>query len=463
MTNGVNLNKIKDNIAKTKKLEQTLGSDIQYTMAMIDSDDEENESLNNASTPSKLTSMHLSKFNDAVSRANTLLADDSGEKVTISATFRKLNFICSNEFHYAIHSLDDAERYINQAQSTHVDLWLNSTGHFPMHDIFDRAMASVVHARNIAEHSGKGPDLNLCLAWIAYACQGQIGDIVPPGEQFPASVQYIARKLRWCELPKVANKERVNLAICQISRVFEFISVCNLCNQSTEDRAILLFSVSRIILDKSMEAHIQFKAIDVIANIINANSLNRRSVIVDFSRLFCLLSDDFCALRFVFECFRLAPIPPYALLCLVGTAFISASERAECEPDFNEAMTDDELIDAYFSVITETFVDAMEVFANAKMNQSALLNMLDAALVKDLFVLDHAKGSRRLDEISKVTEPLTAKLYERKGNPDEAMFRYLSNRTVSRSTSSSQPIGQLISASPLLSNLFLPALNHQSP
>uniref|UniRef100_A0A1I7XSL2 Cyclin_C domain-containing protein n=1 Tax=Heterorhabditis bacteriophora TaxID=37862 RepID=A0A1I7XSL2_HETBA len=182
-----------------------------------------------------------------------------------------------------------------------MDLALLASSEFPMTDVYDRSLRRIIETRinpNLSA-TGKGPSIN---------------------------------------------------TVC---RVLDMLSVCDLRCQSPSDRSILIFAICRLLLDRLSTCSIHQRASVAISNvnmtypILNASSLSRRSVIVEFSRLFPLISDSILALRLCIECFRLSPITSSCILSLISILFIHISERAECEPAdlWKKRCPDDAILD----------------------------------------------------------------------------------------------------------------------
>ncbi|KAE9412653.1 hypothetical protein Angca_001380, partial [Angiostrongylus cantonensis] len=195
-------------------------------------------------------------------------------------------------------------------------------------------MREIVQARrNInSSHYGICPAVHVCLAWLCHAAQCRISSIVPGGEVFPRAERYIHERLEQANLPEVSENDRIELAIFQLCRVLDVLSVCDLRSQTPVDRSILIFAICRLILDRNTCCALQYRASLAIENILNASGLTKHITLVEFSSIFPLISDDLVNLQLCHEIIRLSNVDPTCCLSLFSSTLIHLSERAECEP-----------------------------------------------------------------------------------------------------------------------------------
>ncbi|VDL85684.1 unnamed protein product [Nippostrongylus brasiliensis] len=137
----------------------------------------------------------------------------------------------------------------------------------PKH-VFDRVIRNIVQKRRevSSDKFGVGPAIHVCLAWLCHAAQCSMGDMVPGGEVFPHAESYIHRRLTKTELPEVPEEERVELAILQVCRVLDLLTVCDLRSQSPVDRSILAFAICRLLLDANSCCAMQYRGSRALEN-----------------------------------------------------------------------------------------------------------------------------------------------------------------------------------------------------
>ncbi|KAK6034456.1 hypothetical protein COOONC_28036 [Cooperia oncophora] len=112
-----------------------------------------------------------------------------------------------------------------------------------------------------------------CIAWLAHAAQCSVSELVPRGEVFPHADRYIHERLKQEDLSTVPQDDRVDLAIFQICRVLELLSVFDLRSQSAVDRSILIYAICRLALDKSSCCTMQHRASIAIENVCFCGSI----------------------------------------------------------------------------------------------------------------------------------------------------------------------------------------------
>ncbi|KIH57301.1 hypothetical protein ANCDUO_12509 [Ancylostoma duodenale] len=253
--------------------------------------------------------------------------------------------------------------------------------------VFNRSLRSVVQARRntTSEHSGVGPAMHVCLAWLCHAAQSSVSDVVPGGEIFPHAERYIRERLEQVKLPVLPENERAELAVFQVCRVLDLLTVCDLRSQSPVDRSILIFVICRLLLDKNTCCAIHNKASLAIENILNASSLTKRAALVEFSNIFSLISDDLTNLKLCHDCVRLSMVDPSCCLSLLSSLLIHISERAECEPANLDKLSEMDFVDAHLGVVVDVLEDVMDVYEKDNKQKCVVITMLDASLNPSLY------------------------------------------------------------------------------
>ncbi|VDL83314.1 unnamed protein product [Nippostrongylus brasiliensis] len=295
----------------------------------------------------------------------------------------------------------------------------------PKH-VFDRVIRNIVQKRRevSSDKFGVGPAIHVCLAWLCHAAQCSMGDMVPGGEVFPHAESYIHRRLTKTELPEVPEGERVELAVLQVCRVLDLLTVCDLRSQSPVDRSILAFAICRLLLDANSCCAMQYRGSRALENILNASSLSKRTTLVEFSNIFPLLSDDVKNLQLCHEIIRESNADPSACLSLCSSTLIHLSERAECEPSELESLSDIDFVDSHLAVIVDVLEDVMDVCEKDDNKKGSIILMLDASLHPSLF--EKMKPTRK----QQITELLLRLRRELGGscNPNGALtYRLLRN------------------------------------
>ena len=142
----------------------------------------------------------------------------------------------------------------------------------------------------------------------------------------------------------------------------EFLRNCNLFSIKPIDKAILLYAVSRLVLDEQLSnvSIIQDKAIKFISHVcicryfnvdiqIIVSSENPKEIVWEFGQLIpnlcgnvqyrfysIYVTEDMRGLRAVLNLFRQAKDAPYpSCMCLMCFIFVHISERGECAPSNN--------------------------------------------------------------------------------------------------------------------------------
>ncbi|KAK6745765.1 hypothetical protein RB195_012091 [Necator americanus] len=304
----------------------------------------------------------------------------SNDKVTVDGKREKLNIFCTTPEHYALTDADGLSLLCGRLCS--MDLALLGSKGYLMNDVFERCLRGVVQARRStrSEHSGVGPAMHVCLAWLCHAAQCSIRDVVPGGEVFPHAESYIRERLEQRKLPTVPESERTELAVLQVCRVLELLSVCDLRSQSPVDRSILIFVICRLILDKNSCCTMHHKASLAIENILNASSLTTRATLVEFSNIFSLISDDLPNLKLCHDCVRLSFLDPSCCLSLFSSLLIHLSERAECEPANLDKLSEKDFVNAHLEVVVDVFEDVMDLYENDNKQKCVVIAMLDTTL-----------------------------------------------------------------------------------
>uniref|UniRef100_A0A0K0D243 Uncharacterized protein n=1 Tax=Angiostrongylus cantonensis TaxID=6313 RepID=A0A0K0D243_ANGCA len=258
---------------------------------------------------------------------NTITKD----KVTVNWGREKMLILCSKEKHYALMSTED--QALARGRVSSMDLVLMASKNFPLAVVFEHAMREIVQARrNInSSHYGICPAVHV-VRFANQITQCRISSIVPGGEVFPRAERYIHERLEQANLPEVSENDRIELAIFQLCRVLDVLSVCDLRSQTPVDRSILIFAICRLILDRNTCCALQYRASLAIENILNASGLTKHITLVEFSSIFPLISDDLVNLQLCHEIIRLSNVDPTCCLSLFSSTLIHLSERAECEP-----------------------------------------------------------------------------------------------------------------------------------
>ncbi|EYC02715.1 hypothetical protein Y032_0098g3089 [Ancylostoma ceylanicum] len=309
----------------------------------------------------------------------------SNDRVTVNGDREKLSIFCSTSEHHALTSAGD--RSLLSGRVCSMDMVLMSSRSFLMNDVFNRTLRSIVQARRntTSEHSGVGPAMHVCLAWLCHAAQCSVSDVVPGGEIFPHADRYIRERLEQAKLPVLPENERTELAIFQVCRVLDLLTVCDLRSQSPVDRSILIFVICRLLLDRNTCCAIHNKASLAIENILNASSLTKRAALVEFSNIFSLISDDLTNLKLCHDCIRLSMVDPSCCLSLLSSLLIHISERAECEPANLEKLSEMDFVDAHLGVVIDVFEDVMDVYEKDNKQKCVVITMLDASLNPSLY------------------------------------------------------------------------------
>ncbi|WKY02982.1 hypothetical protein Q1695_016351 [Nippostrongylus brasiliensis] len=309
----------------------------------------------------------------------------SKDKLTFNGKREKLQIFCSTPKHHALRSSED--RSVLGGQVCSMDFVLMASAQYPLTDVFDRVIRNIVQKRRevSSDKFGVGPAIHVCLAWLCHAAQCSMGDMVPGGEVFPHAESYIHRRLTKTELPEVPEEERVELAILQVCRVLDLLTVCDLRSQSPVDRSILAFAICRLLLDANSCCAMQYRGSRALENILNASSLSKRATLVEFSNIFPLLSDDVKNLQLCHEIIRESNADPSACLSLCSSTLIHLSERAECEPSELESLSDIDFVDSHLAVIVDVLEDVMDVCEKDDNKKGSIILMLDASLHPSLY------------------------------------------------------------------------------
>lgn len=344
------------------------------------------------------------RIRSTIKSAREFIASDAyitikKDKLTVNGERQKLSIMCSKEKHHALLSADDRASLSGRVCS--MDYALMGSKQFPLNNVFDSAMKGIVQARRSgsSEKIGVGPPVHVCLAWLCHAAQCSIRDVIPGGEVFPHAERYIVERMERKELPEVPNEDRTQLAVLQVCRVLDLLSVCDLRSQQPVDRSILMFAICRILLDVNSCCSIQYRSSLAIENILNASSLTKRATLVEFSNIFPLISDDLKNLQLCQEVVRLTNVDPSACLSLYSALLIHLSERAECEPSQLDSASEAEFADSHLGVVVDVLDDVMDVCENDDKKKCIIILMLDASLHPGLYGFITKERRQQLVEV----------------------------------------------------------------
>ncbi|KAJ1354485.1 hypothetical protein KIN20_011451 [Parelaphostrongylus tenuis] len=294
------------------------------------------------------------------------------DKITINWEREKLTILCSKEKHHALMSARDQALLRGRVSS--MDLVLMASKKFPL--------TGVVEARRNADsaHYGRCPAVHVCLAWLCHAAQCSISSVVPGGEVFPRAERYIHDRLEQATLPEVDENDRIELAIFQLYRVLDVLSVCDLRSLTPVDRSILIFAICRLVLDRNTCCGVQYRSSLAIENIMNASALTKHATLTEFSSIFPLISDDLVNLQLCHEIIRLSNVDPTCCLSLFSSTLIHISERAECEPSNLSEMSMEEVVDAHLGVVVDVIDNVLDLFEDNSKYKCVVMIMFDASL-----------------------------------------------------------------------------------